>query len=240
MQNEYVLIEGGLWLDMNIFIIEDDPLLLEALREGLGQWSYEVSSPTDFAYVMDAFVERRPHLVIIDIQLPKFDGFHWCREIRAVSKVPIIFLSSRDHPMDMVMAMNLGADDYVPKPFNMDVLIAKVQAILRRTYTYEEASSDVIEWNQAIIDLRSGGIYKDGETIDLTKNEFFILSVLVKSNNKIISRHELMKMLWDDDQFINDNTLTANITRLRQKLSYLHLADGIVTKKGLGYMAITL
>ncbi|NMI03079.1 response regulator transcription factor [Paenibacillus sp. SZ31] len=225
---------------MNIFIIEDDSLLLEALRGGLNQWSYEVSSPTDFSHVMDSFVDHRPHLVIIDIQLPKFDGFHWCREIRAVSKVPIIFLSSRDHPMDMVMAMNLGADDYVPKPFHMDVLIAKVQAILRRTYTYEEASSNVLEWNQAILDLKSGEIHKDGQTIGLTKNEFFILSVLVKSNNKIISRHELMKMLWDDDQFINDNTLTANITRLRQKLSCLNLADGIVTKKGLGYMAVTL
>ena len=225
---------------MNIFIIEDDSLLLEALIEALSQWSYEVSYPSDFSRVMDFFVEHRPHLVIIDIQLPKFDGFHWCREIRAVSKVPIIFLSSRDHPMDMVMAMNLGADDYVQKPFNMDVLLAKIQAILRRTYTYEEASSDVIEWNDAIIDLKSGRIYKDGKTIDLTKNEFFILSVLVKSNNKIISRHELMKMLWDDDQYINDNTLTANITRLRQQLSSLNLAEGIVTKKGLGYMAVTL
>ncbi|ABR50044.1 two component transcriptional regulator, winged helix family [Alkaliphilus metalliredigens QYMF] len=227
-------------MNMNIFIIEDDSLLLEALKEGLSQWSYEVSNPSDFSHIMEAFVEHHPHLVIIDIQLPKFDGFHWCRAIRAVSKVPIIFLSSRDHPMDMVMAMNLGADDYVQKPFNMDVLLAKVQAILRRTYTYEEVSSDVIEWNQALIDLKSGRIYKDGKTIDLTKNEFFILSVLVKSNNKIISRHELMKMLWDDDQYINDNTLTANITRLRQQLSSLNLAEGIVTKKGLGYMAVTL
>lgn len=227
-------------MNMNIFIIEDDSLLLEALREGLSQWSYEVSNPSDFSHVMDAFVEHRPHLVIIDIQLPKFDGFHWCRAIRAVSKVPIIFLSSRDHPMDMVMAMNLGADDYVQKPFNMDVLLAKIQAILRRTYTYEEASSDVMEWNQAVIDLKSGGIYKDGKAINLTKNEFFILSILVRSNNKIVSRHELMKMLWDDDQYINDNTLTANITRLRQQLSSLNLAEGIVTKKGLGYMAVTL
>ncbi|HZH87894.1 MAG TPA: response regulator transcription factor [Chitinophagaceae bacterium] len=227
-------------MNRNIFIIEDDSLLLEALKEGLSQWSYEISNPSDFSHVMEAFVEHRPHLVIIDIQLPKFDGFHWCRAIRAVSKVPIIFLSSRDHPMDMVMAMNLGADDYVQKPFNMDVLLAKIQAILRRTYTYEEASSEVIEWNQALIDLKSGRIYKDGKTIDLTKNEFFILSVLVRSNNKIISRHELMKMLWDDDQYINDNTLTANITRLRQQLSSLNLAEGIVTKKGLGYMAVTL
>lgn len=227
-------------MNMNIFIIEDDSLLLEALREGLSQWSYDVSSPSDFSRVLDDFVEQRPHLVMIDIQLPKFDGFHWCREIRAVSKVPIIFLSSRDHPMDMVMAMNLGADDYVQKPFHMDVLLSKVQAILRRTYTYEEASSDVIEWNQAMIDLKRGVIYKDGLTIELTKNEFFILTVLVKSNNEIVSRHELMKMLWDDDQFINDNTLTANMTRLRQKLSSLNLDNGIVTKKGLGYMAVTL
>src|SRR5690625_3845636 len=138
------------------------------------------------------FVANRPHLVIIDIQLPKFDGFHWCREIREVSKVPIIFLSSRDHPIDMVMAMNLGADDYVQKPFNMDVLLAKIQALLRRTYTYEEASSDLIEWNEAIIDLKSGGIRKGDKTVELTKNEFLILSVLVISNNNIISCHILM------------------------------------------------
>ncbi|WP_273717136.1 response regulator transcription factor [Alkalihalobacillus pseudalcaliphilus] len=225
---------------MNIFIIEDDPLILEALNEGLSQWSYQVSSPSDFSLVMEAFVANRPHLVIIDIQLPKFDGFHWCREIRAISKVPILFLSSRDHPMDIVMAMNLGADDYVQKPFHMDVLLAKIRAILRRTYTYEEASADVIEWNQAMIDLKKGEIHKDGTTIELTKNEFFILSILIKSNNEIVSRHELMRILWDDDQFINDNTLTANITRLRQKLSALQLADAIVTKKGLGYMSITL
>ncbi|MEI3611360.1 response regulator transcription factor [Pseudogracilibacillus sp. SO30301A] len=227
-------------MNMNIFIIEDDPILLETLKEGLNQWSYKVSSPNDFSLIMEDFVVHQPHLVLIDIQLPKFDGFHWCREIRAVSKVPIIFLSSRDHPMDMVMAMNLGADDYVQKPFHMDVLLAKIQAILRRTYTYEEASVDIIEWNQAIIDLKSGGIYKNGITIELTKNEFFILSVLVRSNNEIVSRNELMQLLWKDDQFINDNTLTANITRLRQKLSSLNLANGIITKKGLGYMAITL
>ncbi|GAF11053.1 LOW QUALITY PROTEIN: two-component response regulator BceR [Bacillus sp. JCM 19045] len=224
---------------MKIFIIEDDAHVLKALHEGLTQWSYNVSSPDDFSQVMENFVAQQPHLVIIDIQLPKYDGFHWCREIRGISKVPIIFLSSRDHPMDMVMAINLGADDYIQKPFHMDVLRAKIQAILRRTYTYEEAASDVMEWNQAI-DFKSGGVHKDGKTIDLTKNEFFILSVLVKSNNEIISRHELMKMLWMDDQFINDNTLTANITRLRQKLSELQLSDGIVTKKGLGYMAVTL
>ncbi|MFB4161314.1 response regulator transcription factor [Geomicrobium sp. JSM 1781026] len=227
-------------MNLNVYIIEDDSLLLKALKEGLNQWSYEVSHPSDFSHVMEDFVAHNPQLVIIDIQLPKYDGFHWCREIRAVSKVPIIFLSSRDHPTDMVMAMNLGADDYVQKPFHMEVLLAKIQAICRRTYTYEEASSDVVKWNDAILDLKSGGIYKEGKMVDLTKNEFFILSVLIKANNQVVSRHELMKMLWDDDQYINDNTLTANITRVRQKLLALNLADGIVTKKGLGYMAVTL
>ncbi|GAK04346.1 two-component response regulator BceR [Geomicrobium sp. JCM 19037] len=227
-------------MNLNVYIIEDDSLLLKALKEGLNQWSYEVSHPSDFSHVMEDFVAHNPQLVIIDIQLPKYDGFHWCREIRAVSKVPIIFLSSRDHPTDMVMAMNLGADDYVQKPFHMEVLLAKIQAICRRTYTYEEASSDVVKWNDAILDFKSGGIYKEGKKVDLTKNEFFILSVLVKANNQVVTRHELMKMLWDDDQYINDNTLTANITRVRQKLLALNLADGIVTKKGLGYMAVTL
>ncbi|MCK0469986.1 response regulator transcription factor [Halalkalibacter sp. APA_J-10(15)] len=225
---------------MNILIVEDDQYLLEELKEVLSQWSLHVSSPVDFEQVMNTFIKENPQLVILDIQLPKYDGFHWCREIRAVSKVPIIFLSSRDHPMDMVMAMNMGADDYIQKPFNMDVLLAKLQAILRRVYAYEEGVNDVVEWNEALIDLKRGVMRKDGEEVDLTKNEFFILTTLVKANHQIISRHELMRMLWEDDQFINDNTLTANMARLRQKLSVLGISEAIVTKKGLGYMAITL
>ncbi|MBM7566133.1 OmpR family two-component system bacitracin resistance response regulator BceR [Paenibacillus sacheonensis] len=175
----------------------------------------------------------------MDIQLPKFDGFHWCREIRGVSKVPILFLSSRDHPMDMVMAMNMGADDYIQKPFHLDVLLAKVQAILRRTYTYGEEAADVIEWKGALLLLNRGFIRKDGEEVELTKNEFFILATLVKAKNEIISRQELIRRLWEDEQFVNDNTLTANMTRLRQKLVILGLEEAIVTRKGLGYMAVT-
>ena len=176
----------------------------------------------------------------MDVTLPKFDGFHWCREIRAVSKVPIVFLSSRDHPMDMVMALNMGADDFIQKPFHTDVLYAKIQAVLRRTYAYGEEQSDILEWNGALIDLNRGVIRNAGKEVDLTKNEFFILITLVRSNNVIISRHDLIRKLWEDEQFVNDNTLTANITRLRQKLETINLADAIVTKKGLGYMAITL
>lgn len=227
-------------MDMNILIVEDDMAIFESLKERLEQWSFRVTGPDDFHDVMGPFLKEQPQLVILDIQLPKYDGFYWCREIRAVSKVPIIFLSSRDHPMDMVMAMNMGADDYIQKPFNMEVLLAKIQAILRRTYAYGEDTSDIIEWNGAIIDMKRGMIRKEGQEVELTKNEFFILAVLVKSKDEVISRHDLIRKLWDDEHFVNDNTLTANITRLRQKLAVFQLEEAIVTKKGLGYMAVTL
>ncbi|GIO68452.1 response regulator transcription factor [Paenibacillus sp. JTLBN-2024] len=227
-------------MDMNIFIVEDDAHIFEALKDRLEKWSLRVTGPESFDDVMGSFADAQPHLVVLDIQLPKYDGFHWCREIRAVSKVPILFLSSRDHPMDMVMAMNMGADDYVQKPFHMDVLLAKIQAILRRTYAYGEEASDIIEWNGAVIDMKRGVIRKDGQEADLTKNEFFILAVLVQAKNEIVSRHDLIRKLWEDEHFVNDNTLTANMTRLRQKLAVLGLEEAIVTKKGLGYMAITL
>lgn len=225
---------------MNIFIVEDDAPIFGALKDKLEKWSLHVTGPDNFDNIMGAFANEQPHLVILDIQLPKYDGFHWCREIRAISKVPILFLSSRDHPMDMVMAMNMGADDYIQKPFHMDVLLAKVQAILRRTYAYGEEAADIIEWNGALIDMKRGVIRKDGREADLTKNEFFILAVLVQAKHEIVSRHDLIRKLWEDEHFVNDNTLTANITRLRQKLSVLGLEEAIVTKKGLGYMAITL
>ncbi|SEN92479.1 two-component system, OmpR family, bacitracin resistance response regulator BceR [Amphibacillus marinus] len=227
-------------MKMNIYIVEDDQHLYAELEESLSNWSFTVSCPANFEAVMEDFINNEPHLVILDIQLPKYDGFHWCREIRAVSKVPVVFLSSRDHPMDMIMAMNMGADDYIQKPFNMGVLVAKIQAILRRTYAYEEGGSELIEWNKALIDLKRCVIRKDEQEIELTKNEFLMLAQLVKANNNVVSRHEIMRMLWEDDQYINDNTLTANITRLRQKLEQIGLATAIVTKKGLGYMAISL
>ncbi|MBO7744411.1 response regulator transcription factor [Paenibacillus sp. MWE-103] len=223
---------------MNIFIVEDDSSILELLRERFRAWSLHASTPRDFDHIMDDFLNEKPQLVILDIQLPRFDGFHWCREIRSVSNVPILFLSSRDHPMDMVMAMNMGADDYIQKPFHLDVLLAKVQAILRRTYTYGEESADVIEWKGALLQLNRGVIRKDGKEIELTKNEFFILATLVRAKNEIIPRQELIRRLWEDEQFVNDNTLTVNMTRLRQKLAVLGLEEAIVTKKGLGYMAV--
>ncbi|MBZ5201794.1 response regulator transcription factor [Planomicrobium chinense] len=226
---------------MKIFIVEDDAAIFQSLKEGLEKWGMQVMAPANFQEVLSAFLKEQPHLVIMDIQLPIYDGFYWCREIRAVSKVPIIFLSSRDHPMDMVMAMQMGADDYVQKPFNSDVLMAKIQATLRRVYSYgEEAPTDVIEWNGAVIDLKRGMIRMGDSEAELTKNEFFILTVLVESKDKIVSRDELIRKLWDDERFVNDNTLTVNVTRLRQKLAELGLENAIMTKKGLGYLAVTL
>ncbi|MGG0668842.1 response regulator transcription factor [Sporosarcina koreensis] len=228
-------------MEMNIFIVEDDSAIFNSLKERLGQWSLHVSGPEDFHDVMKSFIDTKPHLVILDIQLPAYDGFHWCREIRAVSKVPIIFLSSRDHPMDMVMAMNMGADDYVQKPFHTDVLLAKIQATLRRTYAYTaDEAADVLEWNGAMIDMKRGVIRLDGNEVELTKNEFFILVVLVQAKDEIVSRDELIRKLWDDERFVNDNTLTVNVTRLRQKLADIGLGDAILTKKGMGYMAVSL
>ncbi|WP_100408250.1 response regulator transcription factor [Bacillus solitudinis] len=225
---------------MTIFIVEDDTVIFRSLKEGLEKWGFRVAGPADFQKVITDFTQEKPHLVIMDIQLPVYDGFHWCREIRSVSKVPIIFLSSRDHPMDMVMAMQMGADDYVQKPFHSDVLIAKIQATLRRVYAYGEETSDFLEWNGATIDLKRGIIRLKDKEAELTKNEFFILTVLVEAKDEIISRDELIRKLWDDERFVNDNTLTVNVTRLRQKLAALGLEEAIITKKGLGYVAVTL
>lgn len=227
-------------MEMKIFIVEDDTAIFQSLKENFEKWGMQVSVPKSFQDVLSDFINEEPHLVIMDIQLPVYDGFHWCREIRSLSKVPIIFLSSRDHPLDMVMAMQMGADDYVQKPFHSEVLLAKIQATLRRVYSYGEETSDILEWNGAMIDLKRGMIRLDGKEAELTKNEFFILTVLVDAKDKIVSRDELIRKLWDDERFVNDNTLTVNVTRLRQKLANLGLGEAILTKKGLGYVAITL
>ncbi|MDI2586291.1 response regulator transcription factor [Psychrobacillus sp. NEAU-3TGS] len=226
-------------MNAQILLIEDDQLIYEMIKERFIQWSFDVIRPDDFQKVMSDFIEQKPQLVIIDIQLPSYDGFHWCREIRHISKVPIIFLSSRDHPMDMIMAMQMGADDFVQKPFNMDVLLAKVQALLRRTYDYQEEKLEVSNWNGAIIDFAKSEVKKQDRSIELTKNELFILRILLKSVDTIVSRDELMRQLWDDERFVNDNTLSVNVNRLRLKLEEIDLKEVILTKKGLGYMAIT-
>ncbi|MEO4055268.1 response regulator transcription factor [Solibacillus sp. CAU 1738] len=226
-------------MEFTVLLIEDDPSIFTAIQERFTQWSLRVVGVSSFQKVMDDFIKEQPQLVIIDIQLPAFDGFHWCREIRMHSKVPILFLSSRDHPMDMVMSMQLGGDDFIQKPFNMEVLLAKVQAMLRRTYDYQEKKAELTTWNGAVVDFSKSTIAYKEQTIELTKNEFFILRVLLNHVDKIVSRDELMRKLWDDERFVNDNTLSVNVNRLRQRLEEIGLLDVIVTKKGLGYMAVT-
>ncbi|USL29417.1 response regulator transcription factor [Priestia megaterium] len=221
---------------MKILIVEDDDKIYELVKEKFEQWSFEVAGVEDFQKVMEVFIAESPELVILDVNLPVYDGFYWCQQIRTVSKTPIVFLSSREHPMDIVMAMNIGADDYIQKPFNLDVLVAKVQALLRRTYSYGDTISDVIDWNGAVLDLKKGSLHYNDQEIHLTKNEFFILRLLLEERGKIVSREELMRRLWEDEKFVSDNTLSVNITRIRTKLEDIGLNDKIVTKKGQGYL----
>ena len=221
-----------------LLLIEDDSTLFNEIKERLTQWSYDVYGIQDFSNVTQEFIEIKPDLVIIDIQLPKFDGFHWCRMIRSHSNLPIIFLSSRDHPTDMVMSMQLGADDYIQKPFHFDVLIAKVQAILRRVYNYNTDNLELKTWCGATVDYERNVLTHDMGSIELTKNEIFILKLLIEKKNKIVTREELINSLWDDKRFISDNTLTVNVNRLRKKLDEIGLGSFIETKVGQGYMAI--
>lgn len=221
-----------------LLLIEDDTTLFTEIKERLTQWSYDVYGINDFSAVIQEFIEVKPDLVIIDIQLPKFDGFHWCRQIRTHSNVPIIFLSSRDHPSDMVMSMQLGADDFIQKPFHFEVLIAKIQAILRRVHNYSTDSVPLKIWCGAALDYEKNTVSNDIGTIELTKNEAFILKLLIEQKNKIVSRDELINSLWDDKRFISDNTLTVNVNRLRKRLDELELGRFIETKVGQGYIAV--
>ena len=178
-----------------------------------------------------------PAIVIMDVKLPKYDGFYWTRKIREISNTPILFLSSRDNPMDQVMSMELGADDYVQKPFNTNILIAKLQAIYRRVYQFSIDEKRVITWQEATLDLTKDSINKDDQVIYLSKTEMIILEMLVKKQDTIVTRDTLITALWDDEAFVSDNTLTVNVNRLRKKLADINMKDAIETKIGKGYMA---
>ncbi|WP_127582950.1 response regulator transcription factor [Paenibacillus koleovorans] len=221
-----------------LLLIEDDATLFGEIRERLVQWEYEVYGVTDFGKVLEQFISVQPDLVVIDIQLPRFDGFHWCRQIRSYSNVPILFLSSRDHPTDQVMSMQLGADDFIQKPFHFEVLIAKIQAILRRVHHYGSEPAKLKTWCGATIDYERNTIAHHELSLELTKNELFILKLLIERKNKIVSREDLITSLWDDQRFVSDNTLTVNVNRLRKKLDELGLGRYIETKVGQGYMAL--
>ncbi|MCM3173064.1 response regulator transcription factor [Paenibacillus sp. MER 99-2] len=220
-----------------IMLIEDDESLFNEMKERLSQWSYDIYGVQDFGKVMEVYSSIQPELVIIDIQLPQYDGFHWCRLIRAHSNVPIIFLSSRDHPTDMVMSMHLGADDFVQKPFHFEVLIAKIQATLRRVYNYNTERVELRTWRGATIEYVKNALTRDQQAVLLTKNEMLILKVLVEHKNQIVTREELIRSLWDHEHFVSDNTLTVNVNRLRKKLEPIGLDSYIETHVGQGYQA---
>lgn len=217
-----------------ILIIEDDTVIANILGEKFRDWGYKTSILTDFQGVMDVFIQEHPQLILLDVKLPFHNGFYWCQCIRKISQVPIIFISSSDENMDMVLAMNMGADDYIVKPFDLDVLIAKINAILRRTYSFGE-KIDMLKHNDLILLLGESTILYNEEKIELTKNELKIMEVLIKNKGKIISKKELMMVLWNNDEFVNDNTLVTNIMRLRKKLEEHGISDLIITKKGQGY-----
>ena len=220
-----------------IFLVEDDGMLCSLVKKHLESWGYEVTAAEDFSDVMGEFVRIRPQLVLLDLKLPFFNGFHWCDEIRRVSQVPVIFLSSAADNMNMIMAMSRGADDFIAKPFHLEVLSAKVQAILRRTYSFG-AGADLMEHGGAVLNLGNSTLNYQGKTLDLTKNELRILNLLFSRAGQVVARDVIMQMLWENDDFVDDNTLTVNINRLRRKLGNAGLENMIVTKKGQGYMVL--
>ena len=217
-----------------ILLVEDDEVIRQQVKKILEQWGYEVVLVEDFMEVLSIFVKEEPHLVLMDIGLPLFNGYHWCQEVRKVSKVPIMFLSSRDQAMDIVMAINMGGDDFVTKPFDQNVLLAKIQGLLRRSYEFGKDQS-LLEYMGVILNLKAMDLVYQGEVVSLTKNEFQILQVLFERSGNIVSREDLMKELWNSDFFIDDNTLSVNVARLRKKLEAVGLNDFIETKKGVGY-----
>lgn len=218
-----------------IFIVEDDEAIANAVRKSLEAWDYEVKCCGDFRNVPCEFSEFLPHLVLMDITLPFFNGFYNCAEIRKISKVPIIFISSAADNMNIIMAMNMGGDDFIAKPFDLSVLSAKIQAVLRRTYDFS-GQTGIITHNGAMLNTSDASLSYNGEKIELTKNEYRILETLLENKGKVVSRDSLMNRLWETDSFIDENTLTVNIARLRKKLEQHGLEGFISTKIGMGYI----
>ena len=218
-----------------VLIVEDEDAIAQAVAEELTQWGLETRCARDFRNVLGEFEAFQPHLVLLDIMLPFFNGYHWCNEIRKTSNVPIVFLSSASENMNIVMAMNMGGDDFIAKPFDLNVLLAKIQAILRRTYDFA-APAPTLEHRGAVLNTADASLTYQGQRIELTKNDYRILQTLLERKGSVVSRETLMEKLWETDSFVDENTLTVNIARLRRKLEAAGLPDYITTKKGLGYL----
>ena len=217
-----------------IFMVEDDETIAKTVKLHLERWDYTVHIVQNFDNVLAEFAEFSPQLVLLDIRLPFFDGYHWCAEIRKVSKVPVIFLSSMADNMNIVMAVNMGGDDFIPKPFDLEVLTVKIQALLRRSYDFA-GNSSVLEHRGVLLNLSEAEVSYGSERQELTKNELKILQVLFENKEKIVTRETLMTKLWESDAYVDENTLSVNVNRLRKKLAALGLEEFILTKKGIGY-----
>ena len=218
-----------------IYVVEDDKGIADGISQCLSAWEMEVSTVSDFRNVLGEIQEIGPHLIIMDITLPYMGGYHWCQEIRKTSNVPIIFISSATDNMNIVMAMNMGADDYIPKPFDQSVLIAKVQALLRRTYDFNQGSFS-LQARGAVLNTNDNSLTFEGRKIELARNEYKILLVLMQNKNKVVSREKLMEVLWETDSFVDENTLTVNVGRLRKTLEGAGIKDLIKTRFGVGYI----
>ncbi len=221
-----------------IYLVEDDGMLAEEISKLLLKWGYDVWIAAMFDNIMDEFLTIQPHVVLMDVNIPSFDGFHWCKKIREISSVPVIYISSRDSNMDIIMGMNNGGDDYLTKPFDNAVLVAKLQAVIRRAYEYNYQESQVLRCRGLTVHIEGAvAIYED-KKCELTKNELKILKLLMESQGKIVTREALMRGLWDDEIYVNENTLTVNVNRVRLKLEEFGLRSFITTKKGMGYVIL--
>lgn len=218
-----------------ILVVEDDAVISEQIAKYLEKWGYEVETVKDFANVMGQFAVCEPQLVLMDIGLPFYNGYYWCGEIRKVSQVPIIFISSASDNMNVVMAVNMGGDDFVVKPFDLEILQAKIQALLRRAYAFTTPGA-VLEYRGVLLNMSDMSLSFQKNRMELTKNEFRIVQSLFEAAGGVVSRDMLMKRLWDDECFVDDNTLTVNMNRLRKRLAEIGLAELIQTKKGVGYL----
>ena len=218
-----------------LLIVEDDMGIAQAIKEQARVWGLEAAYVEDFRNVMSEFAAFSPHLVLLDISLPFYDGYHWLSEIRKVSQVPVIFISSASDNMNIVMAVNMGGDDFIVKPFDQSVLMAKIQAMLRRTYDFSKGVP-VLEHRSALLNTGDNTLVYEDEKINLTKNEYRILLTLMQDKGKVVSREKLMQILWETDSFVDENTLTVNVGRLRKKLEAAGLQDFITTKFGVGYI----
>lgn len=217
-----------------ILIVEDDEIIARSLKKHLESWDYDVVCVEDFSDVMKEFAEAAPQLVLMDIKLPFFNGYHWCSRIREVSKVPVIFVSSASDNMNIVMAVNMGGDDFVAKPFDLDVLTVKIQAMIRRSYDFS-GTGDSLEYEGMVLSLGDATVLYNGNKTELTRNELKILQTLLENKGKIVTRDMLMTKIWESDDYIDENTLSVNVNRLRKKLAEMGLNDLITTKKGMGY-----